>query len=140
MVSPSQTFLIIVVAKLGTNLLIESRCMKNHFALLVLAAFSITGSAIADIQSPPGHHYTWSGKLTRGVGNIAFAPGEYITRWRMALKDRGPVAGLTEGLVEGTHRSIVRLFYGVYEVATCPVPSWKQTYRPPYPSRETPTS
>lgn len=110
--------------------------MKNRFILLALAILSLAGTASADIQSPPGHHYNWSRKLSRGVGNFVFSPLEYVTRWRYTLKEQGPVAAMADGLVEGTKRTVVRMAYGVYEVATFPFPSWKLTYRPPFYRKE----
>ncbi len=110
--------------------------MKNRFVLLALAAFTLVSTASADIQSPPGHHYNWSRKLSRGVGNLIFSPGEYFARWRYTNKESGPQAAATDMLIEGTKRTIVRMFYGVYEVATFPFPSWKLTYRPPYYRKE----
>ena len=113
--------------------------MKNRFALLALAAVTLAGSAFADIQSPSGHHYNWSRKLSRGVSNIFFPltfPGEYINRWRYTNPESGTVGAASDMLIEGTRRSVVRIFYGVYEVATFPFPSWKGTYRPPYYRKE----
>jgi putative exosortase-associated protein (TIGR04073 family) len=65
-----------------------------------------------------------------------FSPGEYLNRWRYTYKESGAPAAASDMLVEGTKRTIVRMFYGVYEVATFPFPSWKLTYRPPYYRKE----
>ncbi len=110
--------------------------MKNRLLLLALTAATLVGTAFGDIQSPPGHHFNWSRKLSRGFGNLAFAPGEYFSRWRYTNQQEGPVAAFSDSLIEGTKRTIVRAFYGVYEVATFPFPSWKMTYRPPYYRKE----
>lgn len=110
--------------------------MKNRLLLIALSILAISGSAMADIQSPPGHHYNWSGKLSRGIGNMVFSPFEYHTRWRATLQQEGPVAAFSDMLVEGTKRMAVRIGYGFYETVTFPFPTWKLTYRPPFYRRE----
>lgn len=106
--------------------------MKNRFALILLAAVTISGVALADIQSPPGHHYNWSRKLSRGIGNVLYGVSEPFQIWEKTLKSDGAIAASSDFFVEGLKRMVVRAGYGVYEVATFPVPSWKLTYRPPY--------
>jgi putative exosortase-associated protein (TIGR04073 family) len=110
--------------------------MKKRFALTVLAAFTMLGSAMADIQSPPGHHFNWSRKLSRGLGNILYGFTEPLNVWERSLHSDGAVAAFSDVLVEGPKRILVRATYGVYEVVTFPVPSWKKTYRPPYYKKE----
>ena len=110
--------------------------MKNRFVLIALAAFSLVGSASADIQSPPGHHYNWSRKLSRGLGNMVFSPMEYATRWRYTNAESGPLAAISDAAIEGSKRSVVRLVTGAYEILTFPFPSWKLTYRPPFYRKE----
>ena len=110
--------------------------MKNRFILLALAALSIAGSAIADIQSPPGHRFNWSRKLSRSFGNVAFAFMEVPTRWRYTYENEGPLAAFSDAVIEGPKRAFVRTLYGVYEFVTFPFPSWKLTYRPPYYRKE----
>ena len=110
--------------------------MKNRFVLIALAAFSLVGSASADIQSPPGHHYNWSRKLSRGLGNMVFSPMEYATRWRYTNAESGPLAAISDAAIEGSKRSVVRLVTGAYEILTFPFPTWKLTYRPPFYRKE----
>jgi putative exosortase-associated protein (TIGR04073 family) len=109
--------------------------MKNLF-LIALSAFAIASTAFGDIQSPPGHHYNWSRKLSRGLGGVIFSPLEYPDRWRQTLKQDGPVAAVSDMFVEGTKRMIVRIGYGAYEIGTFPFPSWKLTYRPAFYRKE----
>lgn len=110
--------------------------MKNRFLILAVTALALASTAFGDIQSPSGHHFTWSRKLSRGVGNLLFGWLEYPTTWRRSNKSDGAVAGASDFLVEGTKRTLVRAVYGVYETITFPVPSWKMTYRPPYHHKE----
>ena len=110
--------------------------MKNRLLLLALSLLVISGSALADIQSPPGHRFNWSRKLSRGIGNVIFSPMEYPMRWRYTMKNEGPIAAVADLFVEGTKRTVVRIGYGLYETATFPFPTWKLTYRPPYYRKE----
>lgn len=106
--------------------------MKNRIFLTLIAAVTLCSVAQADIQSPPGHHYNWSRKLSRGVGNLLYGVSEPFQVWEKTLHSDGAIAASTDFFVEGLKRMVVRAGYGVYEVATFPVPSWKLTYRPPY--------
>ena len=106
--------------------------MKNRIFLTLIAAVTFCSVAQADIQSPPGHHYNWSRKLSRGIGNVLYGVSEPLQVWQKTLQSDGAIAASTDFFVEGLKRMVVRAGYGVYEVATFPVPSWKLTYRPPY--------
>lgn len=110
--------------------------MKNRIALTILASLTLCGLAFADIQSPPGHHYNWSRKLSRGVGNILYGWTEPFNVWNRVNQSEGAHAAASDFLVEGLKRTAVRLGYGLYEVATFPQPTWKCTYRPPYYKKE----
>ena len=106
--------------------------MKNRIALTILSAMTLCGVAYADIQSPPGHHYNWSRKLSRGMGNILYGWTEPFDVWSKTIKTDGAHAAFMDFLVEGVKRTAVRAGYGVYEMATFPLPTYKLTYRPPY--------
>jgi putative exosortase-associated protein (TIGR04073 family) len=110
--------------------------MKNRLALLALILLTFASPALADIQSPPGHHFNWSRKLSRGLGSMIFSPLEFTDRWRHTVKQDGPIAAASDVFIEAPKRILVRLFYGVYEVTTFPFPTWKLTYRPPYYRKE----
>lgn len=110
--------------------------MKNRLFLFAVTALVVSSTAFGDIQSPPGHHYNWSRKLSRGVGNILFGWLEYPTTWRKTNHSDGAIAAASDFLVEGTKRTLVRAVHGVYETATFPVASHKQTYRPAYGYKE----
>lgn len=110
--------------------------MKNRAILLFISALTVCGVAFADIQSPPGHHYNWSRKLSRGIGNILYGAHEPLNVWQRTNASEGAVAAASDFFVEGIKRMVVRAGYGVYEIATFPVPSWKLTYRPMYYRKE----
>ena len=106
--------------------------MKNRIFLTLIAAVTVCSVAQADIQSPPGHHFNWSRKLSRGIGNLLYGAAEPFNVWNKTNASDGGVAAASDFFVEGLKRMVVRAGYGVYEVATFPVPSWKLTYRPMY--------
>lgn len=110
--------------------------MKKRLALTLLTLFTLGGIAFGDIQSPPGHHYNWSRKLSRGTGNILYGWTEPFTVYQRTLRSDGAIAASSDFFIEGAKRVLVRLGYGIYEVATFPVPSHKLTYRPPYYRKE----
>jgi putative exosortase-associated protein (TIGR04073 family) len=125
-----------VVAKQVIILLIIFKSMKIRQLLLATVAMVLTTTAFGDIQSPPGHHFNWSRKLSRGVGNILFGWLEYPSAWTKANATDGSVAAASDFLIEGTKRTLVRAVHGIYETATFPVASWKRTYRPTYVTKE----
>ncbi|MDZ4288736.1 MAG: exosortase system-associated protein, TIGR04073 family [Prosthecobacter sp.] len=110
--------------------------MKKRLALTVMTLLTLGGLAFGDIQSPPGHHYNWSRKLSRGVGNILYGGLEPFNVYQRTLKSDGATAAASDFFVEGLKRIFVRAGYGVYEIVTFPVPSYKLTYRPPYYRKE----
>lgn len=110
--------------------------MKNRIVLTLLTGLTLCSVALADIQSPPGHHYNWSRKLSRGVGNLLYGWTEPLNVWQRVNRADGAHAAFSDAIVEGLKRTTVRLGYGLYEVATFPQPTWKRTYRPPYHIKE----
>lgn len=113
--------------------------MKNRSVLSILLAATLctlASVANADIQSPPGHHYNWSRKLSRGVGNILYGVTEPFNVWQRTNRSDGANAAASDFFIEGLKRMTVRACYGVYEIATFPLPTYKWTYRPPYYRKE----
>ena len=106
--------------------------MKKRIALTLVAVFTCGSMAFADIQSPPGSVYNWTRKLSRAIANLAYGPLEGISYWGRANRTDGSVAASVVGPIEGLRRTVVRVGYGVFEVVTFPVPTYKGTYRPPY--------
>ena len=126
----------ILLARVLTNLLTIETCMKNRIVLSIFSLFAVCSVAVADIQSPPGHHYNWSRKLSRGMGNILYGITEPFNVWQRTNRSDGANAAACDFFVEGIKRMVVRAGYGVYEIATFPQPTYKRTYRPPYYSKE----
>lgn len=110
--------------------------MKKRIALIITTFTALGSLAFGDIQSPPGHHYNWSRKLSRGVGNLLYGWTEPFTVWQRSNESDGANAAASDFLIEGPKRTLVRIAYGAYEVATFPLPTWKLTYRPPYYRKE----
>ena len=110
--------------------------MKKRLAITLMTLLTLGSSAFGDIQSPPGHHYNWSRKLSRGFSNIVYGWSEPLDVYRRTLRSEGGVAAWSDFFVEGPKRILVRAGYGVYEVATFPLPTYKLTYRPPYYRKE----
>jgi putative exosortase-associated protein (TIGR04073 family) len=110
--------------------------MKKRISLILMTFIALGSIAFGDIQSPPGHHYNWSRKLSRGVGNILYGWTEPFTVWQRTNRTDGGNAAAADFLVEGPKRTLVRLGYGIYEVVTFPLPTYKLTYRPPYYRKE----
>lgn len=106
--------------------------MKKFIAITLTAAFALGTAALADIQSPPGHQFGWSRKLSRALANIAYGGTEILNVWQKSNRTNGNIGASTDAVVLGSKRALVRAGYGIYELATFPVPSWKCTYRPPY--------
>lgn len=106
--------------------------MKKRLPTILVALFSLGSIAFADIQSPPGAEWNWSRKLARGLANLAYGPGEILSYHTRSLETEGNVGASLIGPIEGTKRALVRVGYGIFDVATFPVPLYKGTYRPPY--------
>lgn len=106
--------------------------MKKLIAFTLAATFAIGTMAFADIQSPPGHQFGWSRKLSRALANLAYGGTEFLAVWTKSNRSNGNIGASTDMIVEGSKRAAVRAGYGIYELVTFPVPSWKSTYRPPY--------
>jgi putative exosortase-associated protein (TIGR04073 family) len=106
--------------------------MKSRFLFTLVALLTIASVAMADIQSPPGHVWGWSRKLSRSLANIAYSPAEIFSSWDRGLRSDGNIAADPLSVVEGTKRALVRVGYGIFELATFPVPAYKKTYRPAF--------
>lgn len=106
--------------------------MKNRVTISLMLALLVSGIAMADIQSSNSMKWTWSRKLARAVANLAYGPTEILSTWVRSNRYDGSSTAATEGPIEGTKRSVVRIGYGVWELVTFPVHAYKGTYRPPY--------
>jgi putative exosortase-associated protein (TIGR04073 family) len=104
--------------------------MKTLLTLLTLIGLS--GLALADIQDPPMNDFGPTRKLGRGLSNILFGATE-LTVVPNQINDReGNSAAWSYGPVRAVGRFFFRLGAGVYEVATFPFPTYRESYRPPY--------
>ena len=109
---------------------------KRALITLAVAVLSLGSFAQADIQSPPGHQWNWSRKLSRGLANLTYGGAEVLNTWIRSNRENGAHGALADMAVEGSKRSVVRVGYGIYEVVTFPFPTYKGTYRPPYYKKE----
>lgn len=103
---------------------------KFLFAVTTLCV--LTGFAAADIQSPPGSHYTSTRKLGRAISNIIYGVVEIPEQIVRKSDSYGRKAGWTYGAVDGTNRVFRRLGYGFYELFTFTCPTYRGTFKPPY--------
>ncbi len=100
--------------------------------ILSLLAVGLTTSLFADIQAPPASRQNAIHKLGRGISNLLYGATELPARVMQVNREDGNNAAFGAGIVEGTQRSIVRVGYGVYEILTFPVKTYKQSYKAPY--------
>lgn len=92
----------------------------------------LSGFAVADIQSPPGSHYTSTRKLGRAISNILYGVVEIPEQIVRKNERYGRKAGWSYGAVDGTNRAFRRLGYGFYELFTFTCPTYRGTFKPPY--------
>jgi putative exosortase-associated protein (TIGR04073 family) len=107
--------------------------MKTLITFLAVGAV-VAGTALADIQAPPGSDQGPTRKLGRGVSNILFAPAELLDSMAAVNYAEGNSAAWGYGLVRGIGRTFARIGYGIYEVVLFPFPTQRGTYMPPYKS------
>lgn len=104
--------------------------MKFLLSISLVAAFA--AAAIADIQAPPMSDFGPTRKLGRGLSNILFGVTEIPYTMCLINDTEGNSAAFSYGIVKGVHRAAYRFGKGWYDVVTGPVPSYKDSYRPPY--------
>ena len=104
--------------------------------LFLAAAISciLAGSALADIQDPPGNDYGPTRKLGRGISNLLFAPAEGIVTATTINSQEGNSASHGYGFVKAVGRSAARHYAGFLEIVTFPFPCWHESYYPLLPS------
>ena len=102
------------------------------YLILAAAFLSLSGLAQADIQAPPGSHYTSMRKLGRGISNVLYGIVEIPEQIVRKNEAYGRHSGWSYGVVDGTNRSLRRLGYGFYEIFTFYCPTYHGTYKPPY--------
>ena len=104
--------------------------MKTLLTLLSLVGLS--SLALADIHDPPMNDHGPTRKLGRGLSNIAFGASELFVVPNEINDREGNSAAWSYGPVRAIGRFFFRLGVGVYEVATFPFPTYRESYRPPY--------
>lgn len=104
--------------------------MKKLVFCLVL--FGTAAAGVADIQAPPASLNGPIRKLSRAIANIVYGTTEIPSMWSQTLDREGSSVASTYGLAKGTQKSVARLGYGLYELFTFPVPTYKQGYKAPY--------
>jgi putative exosortase-associated protein (TIGR04073 family) len=100
--------------------------------LILLLGLTMAGPALADIQDPPAAQYDAQRKLARGLANMTMGWSEVPYSVVQANKRDGNIAAFWEGGTRGVYRTTARVFLGLYEVVTFPLPTTKGDYRPPY--------
>lgn len=100
--------------------------------LTLLTFIGLSGLALADIHDPPMNDFGPTRKLGRGLANMLFGATE-LTVVPNQINDReGNAAAWSYGPVRAIGRFFFRFGVGVYEVATFPFPTYRESYRPPY--------
>lgn len=102
------------------------RCGSGKVLVTVLF---VTGLLLcSDTWAREGPYYQTSlmtrvtRKLVRGCANTAFGWCEIPRNIHIGIEDLDPLTGTVVGLVRGTGQGIVRTSWGLWEVATFPVP------------------
>ncbi|HEX2750070.1 MAG TPA: exosortase system-associated protein, TIGR04073 family [Verrucomicrobiales bacterium] len=100
--------------------------------LLLFLTAGIAGLSVADIQAPPGAKFGPLRKLSRALANIVYGVTEVPVQMSRSVEEGGGSEAASYGLVYGGGKSLARLGYGIYELITFPLPTYKGGYRPPY--------
>lgn len=106
--------------------------MKFLLSITLFAALAV--GAFADIQVPPMAEQGPTRKFGRGVSNILFGFSELPDTIMRINDTQGNSAACGYGVVLGLNRSFYRFGKGWYDVLSFGRPTYKETYRQPYPS------
>lgn len=106
--------------------------MKFLLSLTLFA--SLTVGAFADIQCPPMAQQGPVRKFGRGISNIAFGITELPVTFARINDTEGNSAAFGYGIHLGLSRSFYRIGKGFYDVFSFCLPTYKESYRQPYPS------
>jgi putative exosortase-associated protein (TIGR04073 family) len=112
--------------------IVASALIFMKILLSALTVLSLSAIALADIHDPPMNDQGPTRKLGRGLANIAFGVTEIFETPASINEREGNAAAASYGVVKGLGRFFFRFGKGVYEVATFPFPTYKESYRPPY--------
>ena len=100
--------------------------------LITLLTVGVASSAFADIQAPPDSQQTRVHKLGRGISNVLYGITELPMRVLQVNKEDGNNAAAGVGILEGAHRSATRVAYGVFEILTFSVKTYKNSFKASY--------
>lgn len=106
--------------------------MKFLLSISLVVAFA--AAALADIQAPPMSDQGPVRKLGRGLSNILYGITELPCSMAIVNNLEGNSAAGGYGVVLGLQRSFYRFGKGWYDFVSFPLPSYNESYRPPYPS------
>jgi putative exosortase-associated protein (TIGR04073 family) len=104
--------------------------MKKLILVTLLVAFAPLANA--DIQAPPGARQEPGRKISRAFANLIYGATEIPNTWNREMAMGNAQSAFAQTIVRGTFRGLCRMGYGVYEVVTFPLPTYKGSYRPPY--------
>lgn len=99
-----------IAAAVGLALLLNFTC-----------ACAESGNATQD-QPDPDNENNALGKLGRGIYNLAAFWLEVPAEMGRVNENSGPLKAGSWGLVKGVSKAFVRMFAGVYELVTFPIP------------------
>ncbi len=102
--------------------------MKKLLLATILVAATISFT-FADLQMPKKPNFY--DKLGRGVANLLTAPTHILDSTYGITQMEGGTVGYTKGFVQGTSRTVMDVFHGVFDIVTSPFPS-KSLKQPQY--------
>ncbi len=108
-----------------------AKSMRKIIITAIALITTCTG-VMADIQSPPGSHYTSTRKLGRAISNILYGFTEIPEQMVRKNNTYASKAGWSYGVVDGTQKAFRRMGYGFYELFTFRCPTHHGTFKPPY--------
>jgi putative exosortase-associated protein (TIGR04073 family) len=97
-------------------------------ACLILATVAIAATSLA----------RWNPvtKLSRGISNLLYGFNEIPSQVIRTNRSEGS-SELPYGLAQGVHKTIVRFGWGLYDVVSFPLPTFKGGYQAPFPTKQT---
>ena len=90
-------------------------------ALIVLMFLSIISvSYAAEAKKGPYN------KLERGIRNVSMGWTELPRTVRQTTKEKGPIFGMTFGVLEGVFNTFSRTVSGIFDTATAPIGTYNE--------------
>jgi len=88
-------------------------------ALMLLSIITVSYAADAQQKGPYN-------KLERGIRNVSMGWTELPRTVKQATKDKGPIFGMTFGVLEGIFNTFSRTVSGVFDTATSPIGTYSE--------------